>query len=102
MKDITNIFEALIGLAVAFITAFLIPYIRSRMSEARLDKLRTAAEIAVMAAEEAARSGLIPKLDKYEYAVKYLEDCGYTVRSDELKKVIDATVWELINHLKEG
>lgn len=102
MIDLTPIIEIVISLAVAAITVFLIPYIKGKLSQSQLDRLRAAAEIAVMAAEEAARSNLINKDAKYEYAVAYLEKNGFTLNSDEMKKVIDAAVWELINHLKEA
>lgn len=101
MIDLTSILEAVIALATALVTALLVPYIKSKLSQSQLDKLKAAAEIAVMAAEEAGRSGLIDINAKYEYAVAYLEKNGFTLDSDKMRQLIDATVWELINQFEE-
>ena len=113
--DITPIVNAVIALLMAVLTAviiptakkYLLPWITAMKDKdetiangAFYDIIMASAQTAVLAAEEAARKGLILKSAKFEYAERYLEKQGIALDSDELTAVIDAAVYELFNSLK--
>lgn len=103
--NITPILELVVKLIFAAVTIFLIPKIKklfaTKFSESDQKKLIRWAEIAVQAAEEAARSGLIDKKAKYQYAKDFLEKRGVTLDADAMQALIDSTVWELFNQFKQ-
>lgn len=103
--NITPILELVVKLVFAAVTIFLIPKIKklfaTKVSESDQKKLIRWAEIAVQAAEEAARSGLIDKKAKYQYAKNFLEARGVTFDADTMQALIDSTVWELFNQFKK-
>ena len=103
--NITPILELAVKLIFAAVTIFLIPKIKklfaTKVSESDQKKLIRWAEIAVQAAEEAARSGLIDKKAKYQYAKDFLEKRGVTLDADAMQALIDSTVWELFNQFKK-
>ena len=103
--DITPILELAVKLIFALITIFLIPKIKellaAKVAESDQKKLLRWAELAVQAAEEAERSGLIDKKAKYQYAKDFLEKRGATLDADAMQALIDSTVWELFNQFKK-
>lgn len=104
MMDITPILELIIKLVFTLITLFLIPKLKALISEkvAESDqrKIIRWVELAVQAAEEAERSGLIDKKAKYTYALDFLEKRGVTFDPDTMQALIDSTCWELFNQFK--
>ena len=102
--DITVILELIIKLIFAAITIFLLPKLKALISEkvAESDqkKIIRWVELAVQAAEEAERSGLIDKKAKYTYALDFLEKRGVTFDPDTMQALIDSTCWELFNKFK--
>lgn len=104
MMDITPILELIIKLVFTLITLFLIPKLKALISEkvAESDqrKIIQWVELAVKAAEEAERSGLIDKKAKYTYALDFLEKRGVTFDPDTMQALIDSTCWELFNQFK--
>ena len=103
--DITLILELAVKLIFALITIFLIPKLKellaTKVSESDQKKLIRWAEIAVQAAEEAERSGLIDKKAKYQYAKDFLEKRGVTFDPDTMQALIASTCWELLNKFKD-
>ena len=103
--DITPILELAVKLIFTLITIFLIPKLKellaTKVSESDQKKLIRWAEIAVQAAEEAERSGLIDKKAKYQYAKDFLEKRGVTFDADTMQALIDSTCWELFNQFKK-
>ena len=103
--DITLILELIIKLIVALITIFLIPKLKeliaAKVSESNQKKIIRWVELAVQAAEEAERSGLIDKKAKYQYAKTFLEARGVTFDADTMQALIDSTVWALFNQFKK-
>lgn len=103
--NITPILELVVKLIFAAVTIFLIPKIKkllaAKVSESDQKKLIRWAEIAAQAAEEAARSGLIDKKAKYNYAKDFLEARGITFDADTMEALINSTVWELFNRFKD-
>ena len=103
--DITVILELVVKLIFAVITIFLLPKLKALISEkvAESDqkKIIRWVELAVQAAEEAERAGLIDKKAKYTYALNFLEKRGVTFDPDTMQALIDSTCWELFNKFKD-
>ena len=102
--DITPILELAVKLIFMLITIFLIPKLKALISEkvAESDqrKIIRWVELAVQAAEEAERAGLIDKKAKYTYALDFLEKRGVTFDPDTMQALIDSSCWELFNKFK--
>ena len=101
MTDITPIIELLVTVLAALFSIVVIPYIKTKFNRAQLDKAVQWVEIAVSAAEEAARAGLIDQAAKYGYALDLLERQGVTFDKATTQAMIDAKVWELFNQFKD-
>lgn len=105
MTDITPILELVIRLIALIVTIVIIPKVKKllaeKVAESDQKKILRWAEIAVQAAEEAARSGLIDKKAKYEYAKSFLEDRGITFDANTIEALINSNVWDLINRFKD-
>lgn len=103
--DITPILELVVKLIFAAVTIFLIPKIKkllaAKVAESDQKKILRWVELAVQAAEEAARSGLIDKKAKYNYAKSFLEDRGITFDADTMEALINSMVWDLFNRFKD-
>lgn len=95
--DITPILEAVIALAAALLSVFAIPWIKNKVGAQNMDQLLAWVEIAVSAAEQlydAAHGS-----EKKEYVLKFLEDKGYDVDTEEIDNAIEAAVLHLHNQL---
>ena len=90
MVDLTPIFEAIIALAATAISVFLIPWLRERFGNEKLEKARGWVEIAVLAAEKlyGAGNGDV----KLEYAEKILAEHKIKLDFDTLKAMVDAEI----------
>ena len=103
--DITVILELMIKLIFAVLTIFVVPKLKellaAKVAESDQKKIIRWVELAVQAAEEAERSGLIDKKAKYQYAKDFLEKRGVTFDADTMQALIDSTVWELFNQFKK-
>lgn len=105
MTDITPILELAIRLIALIITIVIIPKVKKllteKVAESDQKKIIRWAEIAAQAAEEAARSGLIDKKAKYDYAKEFLEARGITFDADTMEALINSTVWDLFNRFRD-
>lgn len=92
--DITFVVEALITLIFAVITAFLIPWIKTKISNEKLAEVSEWVAIAVQAAEMIyTQTGMGEK--KKEYVVNFLESKGFKLDVDSINNLIEAAVLEL-------
>lgn len=92
--DLTPLVEILISLLALVITTYLIPWIKARTTAAQQEYIRTAAHVAVYAAEKFWGAGHGEQ--KLEYAEKVLkEDYGITLNLNKLEAVIDAAIKEM-------
>ena len=102
--DITPILELAVKLIFTLITIFLIPKIKellaAKVAESNQKKIIRWGELAVQAAEEAERAGLIDKKAEYTYALNFLEKRGVTFDPDTMQALIDSSCWELFNKFK--
>lgn len=91
--DYTELFQALITLLSAIITGFLIPFLKRKISEQRLEELRKWVAVAVEAAEQlySSKTGL----QKKEYVVSFLLSKGIVFDVEEVTALIESEVYKL-------
>ena len=94
MYDITPIIEAVAALIAALITAFLVPYIKSKTTASQQAEINAWVKIAVSAAEQIFK-GSGRGEEKKQYVIAWLKERGVTVDENELDALIEAAVYEL-------
>lgn len=93
MIDLTFILKAVITLVFTLVASKLIPWIQSKTTESQQKALKAAYRTVVFAAEQLYGAGNGEA--KLDYAIKQLEEMGFTANRAE----IEAAVWEHINRL---
>jgi len=99
MIDLTPILQAVVGLIAALVTAFLIPFIKSKLSAAKQAELVSWVSIAVTAAEQL-YAGPGRGEEKKEYVMEFLEGKGYTVDTDTVSDAVNALIEAVVYELK--
>ena len=94
MYDITPIIEAVAALIAALITAFLVPYIKSKTTAQQQAEINAWVKIAVTAAEQIYR-GSGRGEEKKAYVINWLREHGITVDEAKLDALIEAAVYDL-------
>ena len=98
MINITTVLEALVTLAVAVITVFVIPWIRSKVKAEQFALIRDWANVLVAAAEVIFKGEKLGD-SKKKYVIKKLkEKCekhGLTFSEDELEVILESA-WEML------
>ena len=103
MFDVTEIISGVITIITALITVFLIPYLKTKLDEAKRKRIKEYVDVAVMAAEK-----LFPSIDgekmgkeKLNYVANLLETKGITFNvddvTDSIRAMIEASVEEFTN-----
>ena len=90
MLDLTPLVEAIIALAAAAISMFLIPWLRERYGNETLEKARSWVQIAVYAAEKAYGAG--HGAEKLAYAEAFLEQHKIKLDMTTLVTMVDAEI----------
>ena len=95
--DYTQIISAVIALISALVSAFLIPWLKTKIDADKLQTLRTYVEIGVKAAEQlyTATDGAAKKL----YVVNFLAEKGIQFDVETIDKLIEAAVLQLHHEL---
>lgn len=101
MIDLTQIVIAVIGIALAVVSVYLIPYIRSKTTAEQRAKIKMWARIAVEAAEMIFREAGSGTL-KFQYVSDFLQSKGFSLNEQELKIYIESAVLEMKNQLIGG
>ena len=91
--NITAFVEALLALIATVITAFVIPYIKSKTSNEQQDKLKKIITYAVEAAEKVIGNG--HGADKFQYVNDFLESIGIDTDKETIKIMIESAVYGL-------
>lgn len=91
--DLTDIFECVIALLSAIVSAFIIPYIKNQLSENKRSQLNFWVKTAVKAAEQL--FGSKTGQQKKEYVVAFLLSRGIVVDVDEVTALIESEVYKL-------
>ena len=99
MIDLTSIIMAVIGLIGAVVSAFLIPYLKNKLTSEQLSQAAFWVDIAVEAAEMI-YVGSGRGAEKKEYVLKFLEDKGFTFNPGEVETLIEGMVFEVQDKLK--
>jgi hypothetical protein len=98
--DITGVANAAIALIAAVITAFVIPWIKSKTTAAQFEKIETWVTIAVEAAEQI-YTGSGWGAEKKAYVVEFLNGKGFSIDAEALDKLIEAAVFNLPEYFAE-
>lgn len=98
--DYTEIISAVIALISALVSAFLIPWIKKKISAEDLKKWQAYVEIAVRAAEQLYNAN--EGAEKKAYVLHYLAERGIKFDSDTVDKMIESAVLSLHHELYGG
>lgn len=90
MLDFTPLVEAIIALAAAAITMFLIPWLRTRYGNENLEKVRSWVQVAVYAAEKLYGAGNGDQ--KLEYAEAFLREHKINLDTYDLIAMVNAEI----------
>ena len=91
--DITFILNALVTLFAAIITAFIVPWLKNKLTEQQRHELMELIKIAVKAADQ-----LLYEQDgvaRQSYVNNFLSECNYDTNSPLIKSAIESAVLEL-------
>ena len=91
MADITPIVNAVIALAAALVTAFVIPWIKSKTTAAQREETNAWVKIAVTAAEQIYK-GSGRGEEKKEYVLNFLKGKGFEVDTASVNLMIESAV----------
>ncbi len=94
MTDLTPIFEALIALALALITTFLVPYIKEKIDADKLAKIQYWVKVGVEAAEQILNYESAGE-EKKQYVLNFLESKGFSIDPVEINNLIESAVYQL-------
>ena len=95
--DYTQIISAVIALISALVSAFLIPWIKTKIDADKLQTIRAYVEIGVKAAEQLYDATDGPETNAY--VLSFLAEKGITFDSEVVDKLIEATVLQLHHEL---
>lgn len=94
MIDLTQVIIAVLTLIFSLVSAFLIPYLKTKVSAEQLETIKFWVNIAVQAAEMI-YVGTGRGEEKKEYVLKFLNSKGFTLNAEEIENIIEAAVLEL-------
>lgn len=96
MDEITfMILKIVISVTAALVTAYLIPFIKSQTKAKEQEEILVMTEIAVKAAEQTFKSGMVKKTIVLEYLNDWLSKRGIKITSEQLDKLIEAAVYSM-------
>ena len=98
MTDLTPIFNAVIALLAALVTAFVIPWLKRKTSAQEREELLRWVEIAVAAAEQIWDS--TQGEEKKKAVLAFLREKGFTFTESEIDSAIEAAVLKLHHELE--
>lgn len=97
--DITPYVKVAEIILAAIFTYIIVPYIKAKLNNERLEKLRVFVKTAVQAAEMIFNETGMGK-EKKQYVINCLADAGYKLDEEELDLIIESAVLELKNNLE--
>ena len=92
MVDLTQIIVAVLSLMLSLVSAFLIPYIKEKVTAEQFATIKLWVKVAVQAAEML-YVGSGRGEEKKKYVVEFLN--GFTLNTEEIDNLIEAAVLEL-------
>lgn len=101
MINLTPLINAFIVLLGAVITAFLVPLIKRKLTEAQQKEMARWVEVAVKAAEQIIRGTKVGK-ERKEWVLAYLRDRGFDLDDEEVAAQVDALIEAFVLGLKQN
>lgn len=98
--DLTELITALVGVLLAILIRYVIPWIRSKTTEQDRKDLLKWIEIAVAAAQQTLYQMSGP--ERKQYVLDFLSEHGFDIDDSEVDAAIEAAVLQLHESLKEG
>ena len=98
--DITSILEAVIALAVAVVTVFLLPWLSSKTTAEESKELLGWVDIAVAAAQQLYHQ--CSGQQRLDYALSVLEEKGFDVDDGAVVDAVEAAVLKLHRKLEDA
>ena len=95
LLDLTKLAQAIISLAAGIVSLYLVPWLRSKLTNEQLSKAKSWVQIAVFAAEKLYGAGNGDQ--KLVYAEEILRKHGIRLDTATLKAMIDAQIKEMEN-----
>ena len=89
--DITPVVNAVIALAAALVTAFVIPWIKSKTTAAQREEINSWVKIAVTAAEQI-YSGVGKGKEKKKYVLDFLAEKNLKIDEESVDLMIESAV----------
>lgn len=100
--DITEVVISILTIIGTIITSQLIPFLKERYTNEQLQKAVTWGQIAVNAAEQLMKSGVIKPEERKDYAMQVLQSKGIKLDIDQMSDIIESFVLELPSKLVDG
>lgn len=100
MVDLTQVVVAILTLIISMVSAFLVPYLKTKIGAEKLENIRFWVNIAVEAAEQI-YAGSGRGKEKKEYVLKFLQSKGFTLNAEEIENIVEAAVLNLKINKKE-
>lgn len=91
MTDFTLVFQIIMGLISAFVTAVIVPYIKNKTDAQQLESMLRWTQVAVNAAEQIYSESGRGK-EKSAYVCKFLSDHGLELNDAILAALIESSV----------
>ena len=98
--DLTDLITALVGVFLAVLIRYVIPWIRSKTTEQDRKDLLKWTEIAVAAAQQTLYQ--MDGAQRKQYVLDFLSEHGFDVDGSEVDAAIESAVLQLHESLKEG
>ena len=92
--DLTQIIVAILTLVISAVSAFLIPYIKTKVSAEQFATIKLWVQVAVQAAEML-YVGSGRGEEKKQYVLDFLKSKGFSLNMEEIENLIGAAVLEL-------
>lgn len=89
--DITPVVNGIIALIAAVVTAFVIPWVKSKTTAAQREEINSWVKIAVTAAEQI-YSGVGKGKEKKAYVLKFLEEKNLKIDEKSVDMMIESAV----------
>ncbi len=94
MVDLTDIIVAVLTLISALISAFVIPYLKTKVDSGKFEKIKAWVKVAVEAAEMI-YVGVGRGEEKKAYVLEFLQNKGFTIDMTSIDNLIESAVLEL-------
>lgn len=102
MSELTfNILKIVVAVATVFVSMYIVPLIREKLTDSKYKRLLEMVEIAVKAAEQTIKAdGAVKKDEVVKFVTQWMLAHGIAITQDQLDQLIEAAVWQLHQEAK--